>query len=217
MSNNGLEEIYIERNKARYGGEGMYGHERVQLFSKWIGKNKKILELGCRDGSLTKSFSEGNIVVGADLDSEALELFRKNLNSETHCLDLNSEWPFEDKEFDVIVASEFIEHLYKPEEIIKKIYKTLKPGGLFVGSVPNAFSLINRIRLFMAQPMKTTLSDPTHVHQFSYRELKRIFNKYFGKIEIVPLGKLQKFDKFFPGMFSFLIVFCCRKDDELIK
>lgn len=211
MSNNSFNDIYTERNKGRYGGEGLYGRERAQLFSRWIGQGKKILELGCRDGSLTKGFSTGNVVIGADLDKDALELFEKNLNFKTFCLDLNNEWPFENEEFDVIVASEFIEHLYKPEEIVKKIYKSLKPGGLFVGSVPNAFSLINRIRLFMAEPMKTTLGDPTHVHQFSYHELRKIFRKYFFEIKILPLGKLQKIDKFFPGMFSFLMVFCCKK------
>lgn len=211
MPNNSLEEIYLKRNSKRFGGLGLYGRERAELFSDWLGKGKNILELGCRDGSLTKLFAEGNKITGADIDKNALELFEKNLGGKAVCLDLNSEWPFGENEFDAIVASEVIEHLYKPEETIKNIFKSLKPGGLFVGSVPNAFSLINRIRLFLAQPNKTALADPTHIHHFSRRELKNVLNKYFIGVQLVPIGRLKKLDKYFPGMFSFLIIFYCKK------
>lgn len=211
MPNNSLEEIYLKRNSKRFGGLGLYGRDRAELFSGWLGKGKNILELGCRDGSLTELFAEGNKITGADIDKNALELFEKNLGGKAVLLDLNSEWPFGENEFDAIVASEVIEHLYKPEETIKNVFKSLKPGGLFIGSVPNAFSLINRTRLFLAQPNKTALADPTHVHQFSRRELKNILNKYFIGVQLVPIGRLKMLDKYFPGMFSFLIVFYCKK------
>ena len=211
MRKNGLEEIYLKRNSKRFGGVGLYGRERAELFSNWLGKGKKVLELGCRDGSLTKLFAKGNQIEGVDIDKNALELFEKNLGSKGYYMDLNNDWPFSENEFDAIVASEVLEHLYKPEQVVKNIVKALKPGGLFIGSVPNAFSLINRVRLFMAQPNKTALADPTHVHQFSRRELRNIFKKYFIGIQLVPIGRLKNIDKFFPGLFSFLIVFCCKK------
>lgn len=211
MSKNSLEWIYYSRNKSRIGGIGLYGQERGRLFSNWLGKNKKILELGCRDGSLTKLFASGNEIIGVDIDQSALNLFEKRFNTKGYHFDLNKEWPFGEKEFDAIVASEIFEHLYRPQEVIEKIYKTLKPGGLLIGSTPNAFSLANRIRLFLAQPMKTALADPTHVHQFSYSELKSIFKKYFVNIKLIPLGRFRYLGKISPGLFSFLIVFYCEK------
>lgn len=212
MPNNSLVEIYIKRNSKRFGGLGLYGRERSELFSGWLGKDKNILELGCRDGSLTKLFAEGNKITGADIDKNALELFEKNTGGKAVCLDLNSQWPFKENEFNAVVASEVLEHLYKPEETIKNIFKSLKPGGLFIGSIPNAFSLINRIRLFMAQPRKTALADPTHVHQFSRRELKKMLNAYFIDVDVIPIGRLSKIDWIFPGMFSFLMAFYCKKE-----
>lgn len=212
MPNNSFEEIYLRRNSKRFGGLGLYGRERAGLFSGWLGKGKNILELGCRDGSLTKLFAEGNKITGADIDKNALKLFEKNIGGKAVCLDLNSQWPFQENEFDAVVASEVIEHLYKPEETIKNIVKSLKPSGLFVGSVPNAFSLVNRIRLFMARPHKTALADPTHVHQFSRRELKKMLNAHFIDVEVIPIGRLSKIDWVFPGMFSFLMVFKCKKE-----
>lgn len=212
MNTNSEQNMHLIRNARRLGSIGLYGRERAEIFSKWLGKGKKILELGCRDGSLTALFAEGNEVVGADIDQNALELFEKNLGGKGYCLDLNSQWPFGESEFDAVVASEVLEHLYRPEETVKKVFLSLKPGGLFIGTVPNGFSLANRFRLFMAQPNKTALADPTHVHQFSYKELKSIMEKYFGEAEISGIGRLAAtLGKIMPGMFSFLLVFRCKK------
>jgi len=209
--NSSVQNIHISRNKKRMGDIGLYGKERGEIFSRWLGKGNKVLELGCRDGSLTKLFADGNKITGADIDKEALELFEKNLGGKTYCLDLNSEWPFMENEFDAVVASEVLEHLYKPAEVVEKIARILKSGGIFIGTVPNAFSLANRIRLFMAKPNKTALADPTHVHHFSRRELKLILKKYFPEAEVGAIGRLAFLDKIFPGMFSFLLVFRCKK------
>jgi 2-polyprenyl-3-methyl-5-hydroxy-6-metoxy-1,4-benzoquinol methylase len=208
---NSVQEIHTDRNKKRLGSIGLYGEERGKIFSRWLGSGKKILELGCRDGSLTELFAGGNEIIGVDIDGEALKLFEKNIDGKTHLFDLNREWLFKENEFDAVVASELLEHLYRPEETIKKVMYSLKKEGLFIGTVPNAFSLINRIRLFMAEPNKTALADPTHVHQFSRRELKSILEKYFSMVEINALGRFSFLDKIFPGMFSFLLVFRCRK------
>jgi len=212
MNTNSAQNMHLIRNARRLGSIGLYGRERAEIFSKWLGKGKKILELGCRDGSLTKLFAEGNKITGVDIDKNELELFEKNLGGKAVYLDLNSEWPFGENEFDAVVASEVLEHLYKPEETVKKVLLSLKPGGLFIGTVPNAFSLANRFRLFMAQPNKTALADPTHVHQFSYKELKSIMEKYFKEAEIFGIGRLAPtLGKIMPGMFSFLLVFRCKK------
>jgi len=108
-----------------------------------------------------------------------------------------------------VVASEILEHLYRPEDVIRKISETLKPDGLFMGSTPNAFSLANRIRLFMARPSKTALADPTHVHQFSHRELLSVLKKYFVDVKFIPMGRLGYLGKISPGLFSFSLVFRC--------
>jgi 2-polyprenyl-3-methyl-5-hydroxy-6-metoxy-1,4-benzoquinol methylase len=95
----------------------------------FIGAGKKILDLGCRDGTLTKYYVEGNHVLGVDIDVKALEIAKKNLGVETLEMDLNGDWKeLGDKTFDIIVAGEVLEHLYYPERVIKKIKERLNKG-----------------------------------------------------------------------------------------
>ena len=48
-------------------------NSRGRLFAKWIGTNKKVLDLGGRDGTLTKHFIEKNNVTLADIDENDLK------------------------------------------------------------------------------------------------------------------------------------------------
>ncbi len=46
-------------------------------------------------------------------------------------------YPFKDNEFDYILASHVLEHLDRPFEIMKEIYRILKPGGTAHVKVPH--------------------------------------------------------------------------------
>jgi 2-polyprenyl-3-methyl-5-hydroxy-6-metoxy-1,4-benzoquinol methylase len=192
MQKKDLELIYRnhhERGK-RYGYLYCHG-ERGGYLREWIGQGKKVLDLGCRDGMLTAYYAEGNEVIGADIDQKALELARKKLGIDTRWLDLNAEWPFEVASFDAIVACEIMEHLFFLDGFLDRIQQTLRKGGLFIGSVPNAFRMRNRMRFLFGKEYE---NDPTHVRQFSYQKLHTVLSKRFNAVEIVPLqGKVFPF------------------------
>jgi 2-polyprenyl-3-methyl-5-hydroxy-6-metoxy-1,4-benzoquinol methylase len=187
-----LEDIYRKHHERgnRYGY--LYcGGARVPFLKDWVGKGKRVLDLGCRDGMLTQSFARDNEVIGVDIDQNALELVHKRLRIETLWLDLNHEWPFEPGSFDVIVACEIGEHLFYLDLFFKNVQKTLKPGGTFIGSVPNAFRMRNRWKFLMGREYET---DPTHVRQFSFGKLEVLLRASFSSVEIVPLeGKVAPF------------------------
>lgn len=174
----------------RYGYLFCHGM-RGAYINEWIGEGKKVLDLGCRDGMLTAYFAKGNRVLGVDIDRGALELIEKDLGVETMWLDLNEEWPFEKESFDVIVACEIAEHIFFLETFLDKIKAALKPGGQFIGSVPNAFRMRNRFKFLFGHEYE---NDPTHVRQFSYSSLERILKTRFRDVEIVPIqGKVLPF------------------------
>jgi 2-polyprenyl-3-methyl-5-hydroxy-6-metoxy-1,4-benzoquinol methylase len=112
-----------------------------------------------------------------------------------------------DRRFDAVVAGEFLEHVYYPDRIMNKVSNILIPGGIFVGSVPNAFSLKNRVKYLFANKKYTPLSDPTHINQFSAYELRDMLKKYFSKVEIIGMGRLGICARMFPQWFAFDLCF----------
>ena len=195
-----LEQIYRHHHNRgnRYGYLFCHG-ERGPYLKKWIGTGKKVLDLGCRDGMLTSSYAFGNEVLGVDIDRKALELSAEKLNIKTLWLDLNQEWSFAPDSFDVIVACEILEHIFLLDSFLEKIKNTLKKGGLFIGSVPNAFRMRNRWKFLKGKEIE---NDPTHVRQFSYDKLEKTLGSCFRNVEIIPIrGKIAPFisvSPFFP-------------------
>ncbi len=210
--------IYTEHHaKNRRPGFTIMEEGRSEFLKKNIGTGKKVLDIGCRNGVLTKHFVEGNTVWGVDIDPVALEdaknlLQNKNEGNKFFVMDLLGDWQeLAGEKFDVIVCGEVLEHLYFPEKVIKKVARHLNEGGIFLGSVPNAFSIKNRIRLAMATKKGTPLIDPTHINHFSFDELRELLGKHFSKVEVSGLGRYTKFVKFSPKHFSFDLIWRCEK------
>ncbi len=192
MQKTDLEQLYRAHHegRARYGYLYCHG-QRLPYIKRWIGSGKQVLDLGCRDGMLTQGYMEGNHVLGVDIDRAALALAEKKLGLKTLWLDLSMEWPFERESYDVIVACELLEHLFFLDRFLAQVRHALKPGGLFIGSVPNAFRMRNRLKFLAGNEVE---NDPTHVRMFSVRRLEGILSDYFTDVEIVPLqGKVLPF------------------------
>lgn len=207
-----LSKMYSFHNAQERGrGFVLFGKERGEFFAKWLGQGKKILDLGCRDCALTKYYISGNEILGVDIDEGGLAICQKNLGIKTKLLDLNGDWELEKQNFDAVVAAELLEHLYYPKNVLQKIYDVLKPGGVFVGSVPHAFSLINRLRILFGKKAGTPLADPTHINHFSYKEFEKMLKGVFSGVEIAPFTRFKFLGKIFPQYFSFLLFFHCKK------
>lgn len=192
MQKSALEDLYSKHHqrKGRYGYLFCHG-ARSPFLKEWIGVGKKVLDLGCRDGMLTESFSQGNEVIGVDIDQTALKLCEKRLGIQTEWVDLNNEWLWEEGSFDCVVACEILEHLFFMDKFLKSVAKTLKKGGTFIGSVPNAFRMRNRWKFLFGYEYE---NDQTHVRQFNHEKLSSVLGQYFDKIEIIPVeGKILPF------------------------
>lgn len=208
----GLETVYQAHHKRRGDGFAILLKERGAFLRKHIGTGKNILDIGCRDGQLTREYMKGNTVTGADIDSGALAR-AKELGVETVHADLNGDWSFTTDSFDVVVACEFLEHIYFPSVIFEKVEKVLKSGGKFVGTVPHAYSLQSRIKFLLGIKRGTPLEDPTHINHFTFKEFKNLLADRFDLVEItghVP-ARYKLFSKVFPTLFIHDIMFAVKK------
>jgi len=205
--------LYTEHHEKNRGTDfSIMKFERSRFFKENIGTGKTVLDIGCRNGALTRFFVDNNTVTGVDFDAKALQAAKDDLKIETIEMDLLTDWTALDgRTFDVVVAGEVLEHLYFPEKIVEKVAAHLNEGGMFVGSVPNAFSLKNRLRLLMGTKKGTSLMDPTHINHFTFAELEKLLSKYFKEVSVKGLGRYTKLSALSPKHFAFDLVFVCKK------
>ena len=185
------------------------GTSRGVLFKSWIGVGKKVLDLGCRDGALTKFYLDNNKVIGADIDNHALKLCIASIGIPVVCLDMNREFPFGSGEFDVVVMGEILEHGFFPQLILKEVHRVLKDGGLVVGSVPNTYRLKNRLQFLLGREFR---QDRMHLHFFSIKRLRYLLSQYFDNILVIPIT--SRFLAFSPTLFANILAWRCVKTNS---
>lgn len=183
--------------------------ERGNLFSNWIGINKKILDLGGRDGTLTKYFIDNNEVTIGDIDTNALASAKKNYKLETMQVDLNKTLPFQDNSFDTVVMAEVLEHLPYPLITLSEIKRVLKKNGVFIGNLPLAYHLKDRWQIIRGRKLLIS-GDPTHLQFLSYDDVQDLISNFF-KIKEIYILKGGKIAKKFPKAFARNIAFRCIK------
>ncbi len=182
---------------------------RGELFRNWTGTGKRILDVGCGSGTITRFFTEGNRVTGIDVDKQALEVCRERYGVHTVWADFATELPFEEAAFEVVVAGETIEHLPYPMIFLQEARRVLVPEGLFLGSTPNAYRLRNRVDVIQGKPFDR---DPTHLRYFSLASLRALLAQEFTVKEIVPVR--GKWSRLAPSLFAHYFAWRCRRPGE---
>jgi len=181
-----LSDYYQDFQKERNKNGTVKISERLQFIKKEVGEHKRVIELGCRFGSIIELFYENNDVAGVDIDNNALEICKKKFpDLNIFNCDLNARLPFDDNTFDVVVITEVLEHLPYTDITLSEIKRILKPEGKIVGSVPNATRLRNRLR-FLSEGVVE--KDPTHLIHFSSKLLNNKLSKYFDNVEVRPIA-----------------------------
>jgi len=181
-----LEERYELHNRARGSGFVFGGRQRTRALLSATGASPGLLlDLGCRDGSLTDALGfDGEDVVGLDIDMESLRAARSDGRLRGCLANLwDGRLPFRSGQFHVVLAGEVLEHLPFPDQIVAEAARVLRDDGSFAGSVPNAYRLRNRLRFAMGRPFE---DDPTHLRSFSQATLRAMLAASFGKCTIKP-------------------------------
>ena len=215
-----LSEQYVRHHQK----EGRYGfiyvgRDRSALFRELIGEGKLVLDLGCRDGSLTHAISRGNEIVGVDIDPIALRLAADRLPTlQLVRADLNLSIPFRSGCFDVVVAGEVLEHILFPHAFSAEIKRVLKPNGLFVGSTPNVTHVRNRLR-FLIGGLPDSAADETHLHYFSPASLTEFLSTDFSSVRVIGVGTKRVFGTIARRMPALALDLCwsCRVADQSVR
>jgi methionine biosynthesis protein MetW len=183
----------------------IYVPERVPLFVEAVGgPGKAVLDLGCRAGALSQHFLAGNEVTGVDVDESALRHAAER-GLHTVWADVEEPLPFEDATFDAVVVGEILEHVRFPDEVVAEIRRVLRPGGVVVGSVPNAFRLKNRVKFLFGRSPE---NNPMHLRMYSPGAIRRELAPV-GDATVTPVG--GRLARLHPRLFANVLVFVVRR------
>ena len=94
----------------------------------------RILDIGCGAGLLTNPLAtEGYNVTGIDLSKSSLEVARKfDASNKVLYLCANAyDLPFLPESFDVVCATDLLEHVENPLKVIQQASRVLRSGGIF--------------------------------------------------------------------------------------
>lgn len=133
-------------------------------------KKLRILDVGCGTGVNASHLAEmGHEIVGIDLSPVAIEGYQSNGFTGLVC-DVTQGTPFSPNRFDLIFASDIIEHLDDPTAMLSESYRVLARGGsLMVTTINSAFWAF-RLAGLLGRTV-TELQHPGHLRFFSKRGL----------------------------------------------
>ena len=164
--------LHIENEKEHWWYKGR--REIISsIISKFVFKNNKlkILDFGAGSGANTIALSHYGEVYVYEKNENALKLLKKRFEKISNIFVLDA--INENILFDLIIASDVIEHIEKDDEIIKFFSKVLKNDGNILITVP-AYN-------FLYTERDKVLG---HFRRYNSNTLKKKTNKYFKIIKL---------------------------------
>lgn len=195
------------------------GYERNLVLTRIYrkGNNKKILDLGAGNGSVSQFFClKGYKVYGLEWTSSGVEELVKMSVEATQENIENVPYDYPDDYFDEVFWGDNIEHLIFPEKVVNEIFRILKPGGRLVLSTPNHGWIVNRLYyLLFGIPRRTEghklpVWEWQHIRFFNKRQIKNLlyyckFNDFrFHGAERRPF--FSQLSRFFPELFGSVMI-----------
>ena len=147
----------------------------------------RVLDLGCGEGRFTAEIaSAGASVVGADVAQAAIDRARaRSPELEFARVEIDGELPFADGAFDLVWASEVIEHVSDTARWLSEARRVLKPGGVLLVTTPSHGRL--RVAVGGLERFSEPLGD--HLHLYTRRSLTETLTALgFGELTVRAVG-----------------------------
>jgi ubiquinone/menaquinone biosynthesis C-methylase UbiE len=124
--------------------------------------------------------------VGADVAEAALERARdRHPELAFELVPLDGPLPFADNSFDVVWASEVIEHIGDTARWLSEIRRVLAPGGRLLITTPSH----GRLRVLLGGMERFSPPQGDHLHLYTRASLKQVLEEFgFGDVEVSAAG-----------------------------
>jgi ubiquinone/menaquinone biosynthesis C-methylase UbiE len=162
---------------------------RSRFLSAHLQTGQRVLDLGCGaapfTGLIRHKVGAGN-VVGADVAEAVLKRARQiEPDTSFKLIPFDGPLPFADNEFDLLWASEVIEHVADTGRWLSEIRRVLKPSGRLLITTPAH----PRLRLLLGGIGRYSEPLGDHLHLYDRRSLQTVLTEFgFRPVQIQTVG-----------------------------
>lgn len=166
--------------------------DRFKTVLKTLGdsKGKNVIDVGCGLGvySVSIALKGAAFIVALDLSESFLKKARelalkRNVRSLIDFVLADAQQlPFKVEAFDLSLCTEVVEHLEKPLETLKELWRVSKAGNRVVITVPSAYSYVEAERKKRLAKQKKFFE---HLHSFTLKKFKKNLEVVGFKVESV--------------------------------
>jgi SAM-dependent methyltransferase len=143
----------------------------------------RALDLGCGAGDFTAAMAEaGARAIGVEVAQAAVERARgRHPGLDFRLVPIEGPLPLEDSSFDVVWASEVIEHVDDTARWLSEVRRVLAPGGRLLVTTPSHGRL--RVALGGVERFSEPLGD--HLHLYTGNSLRSLLAEFgFDEIRV---------------------------------
>lgn len=145
---------------------------------------ESVLDAGCGEG-MVLSFLEKDLkdkkVYAVDFDAEEVESAKINLPHVACAKGDIYNLAFADKSFDLVMCTEVLEHLERPQDALKELRRVSKKYCLITVPDEPLWRILNIARGSYITKCGNT---PGHIHHWTAKAVKKLVSKHFESIHI---------------------------------
>jgi ubiquinone/menaquinone biosynthesis C-methylase UbiE len=144
-------------------------------------KPKTILDVGCGEGFTITRIKKAlpySTIEGTDISQSSLDFAQKiHQNIRFQASDVQQKIPYNDDSFDLVLCTEVLEHLKRPEKALKELARVTKKTCII--SVPHEpyFSISNLSR---GKNIRMLGKDPEHINFWNTKSIRKVLGKMFA-------------------------------------
>lgn len=163
-------------------------HTAVAKAVAMVGSGRRVLELGSGPGSMTRLLHQNQCRVTAlERDPEAVRIVAQYCERVLLCNLDDANWPTllpASEKFDVVVATDVLEHLVDPWHALQQLHALLTEQGSVVVSLPHVGhnAVVAGLLHGEFNYQSRGLLDKTHLRFFGIKDVQRLFDDTGYKI-----------------------------------
>ena len=182
----------------RYAAKPFWLYEAAQLLqaTRVACCDSRVLDVGCSTGDMLAVFdrlAKPALVCGIDVNADAVAIGRvRHPAIDLRVVRQGAAYPLADRSFDVVVSLHTLGHVEDPAFAAREMVRVLERKGRLAIIVPNR-------RYYQARYIgRAAPGDPTQRHQWSPRELSRLFDA--AKLQVDRVSTFGRAVPLLPGV-----------------